>query len=189
MPHPNKRKKLNLQAQNLRELWLRFVIQNSLPLALIEYPSTRELLLGLDDDADNLLPSSHNTVAADLKRAYFFKRDLIKESLLSVTFSIHLVIDLWTSPNYLSLLGVVAQYNSRDYGLQALMSEELHRIRATNAKITKKRNIKVIYISQRESLTIQEAVELSHQPLEANECSGCRSVEHTARTCPVIKGS
>ena len=45
------------------------------------------------------------------------------------------------------------------------MTEELKYIQATNAKVIKKRNIKVKYITQRESLTIKEVIELPYKPL------------------------
>jgi hypothetical protein len=89
----------------------------------------------------------------------------------------------------------------------AIMTEQLEHAQALNAKVVKKRNIKVKYITQRESLTIKEAIELSQVPVappEASQsgdgdatpraasraprrCSGCMSTEHTARTCPALK--
>ena len=98
---------------------------------------------------------------------------------------------------------------SAKLALQAavIMTKELKRAQATNAKVVKKRNIKVKYITQRESLIIKEAIELSHKPsapLEVAQngsgnatpkassqaprhCSGCGLTGHTVRTCQALK--
>ena len=89
----------------------------------------------------------------------------------------------------------------------ATMTEQLKRAQTTNAKVVKKCNIKVKYVTQRESLTIKEATELSQEPPAPPEvtqsgsgdatpqassraprhCSGCGSTTHTARTCQALK--
>ena len=85
----------------------------------------------------------------------------------------------------------------------AIITEELKRSKALKAKVIKKRNSKVKYITQREHLTIKEAVELSQKsivPPEATQgedddttpkysnralrrCGGCMSTGHSIRTC------
>ena len=87
------------------------------------------------------------------------------------------------------------------------MATELSKARVTSAKITKKRNTKVKYLTQRESLTIGEAIKASATLQERSEatqsgigvatpqasitavrhCSACRSLEHNRRSCPVLK--
>lgn len=89
----------------------------------------------------------------------------------------------------------------------AIMAEKLRRLEALNAKVTKKRNIKIKYITQEESLIIEEGIQLLEEPLAPPEgaqsssgdatpkasnraprhCSGCGSTEHTARTCPALR--
>jgi hypothetical protein len=87
------------------------------------------------------------------------------------------------------------------------MTKELERSKALNAKVVKKRNVKVKYITQRESLTMKEAVELSQEsiaPPEATQnegsdatprdsnraqrrCRRCMSTGHNIRTCSARK--
>jgi hypothetical protein len=89
----------------------------------------------------------------------------------------------------------------------AILTEENKRLRAANARVTKKRAKKVKYLTQYESLTIQEGIEALEQPLApqiaaqvgggdatpktsnraVRHCSSCRSTEHIARTCPTLK--
>ena len=53
----------------------------------------------------------------------------------------------------------------------AITTEELKRSKALNAKVVKKRNSKVKYITQRESLTMKEAVELSQKTIAPPEAT------------------
>jgi hypothetical protein len=111
-----------------------------------------------------------------------------------------------TSPTMVAMKKIA---NSAKLALQAsaIITEELERSKALNAKVVKKRNVKVKYITQRENLTIKEAVELSQEsiaPPEATQseggdatpkdssralrrCRGCTSTRHNIRTCPTRK--
>jgi hypothetical protein len=81
-----------------------------------------------------------------------------------------------------------------------LIATELIKAQVTSAKIIKKRNIKVKYLTQQESLTIGEAIKALialQERLEATQsniilkavyhCSACKSPEHNRRTCPALK--
>jgi hypothetical protein len=107
-----------------------------------------------------------------------------------------------TSPTIVAMKKIA---KSAKLALQAsaIITEELKRSKALNAKVIKKRNSKVKYITQRENLTIKEAVELSQKsiaPPEATQsedgdttpkdsnralrrCRGCMSTGHNIRTC------
>lgn len=111
-----------------------------------------------------------------------------------------------TSP---TIVAIKKMAKSAKLALQAtaIMAEQLERAQARNAKVVKKRNIKVKYITQRESLILKEAVELSQEPvappeatqsedsdatLEASSrapyrCRGCILTRHNVRTCPARK--
>lgn len=78
----------------------------------------------------------------------------------------------------------------------SILSEQIKGLQANNAKQVKKRNIKVKYITQRESLTVSEAIGLSQRLQGATpkasisvirHCSSCGSPEHNRRTCPALK--
>ena len=107
-----------------------------------------------------------------------------------------------TSPTMVAMKKIA---KSAKLALQAsaIITEELERSKALNAKVVKKRNVKVKYITQRENLTIKEAVELSQEsiaPPEATQSEGgdatpkdssralrryrgCMSTGHNIRTC------
>ena len=78
----------------------------------------------------------------------------------------------------------------------SILSEQIKGLQANNAKQVKKRNIKVKYITQRESLTVSEGIGLSQRLQDATpkasisvirHCSSCGSPEHNRRTCPALK--
>jgi hypothetical protein len=125
MEPPVKRRKTaievhDLNGDELRELFSRYVSQNNLPLSHCESPSFRALLQYCNPAANQLLPRCSSTIKANLERSYVNKKAAIKQELQSSLSSIHLAPDGWSSPNGLGLLGVVAHFVSAEYGLQHL---------------------------------------------------------------------
>ena len=83
-----------------------------------------------------------------------------------------------------------------------LLADENKRLRAANERQTKKRAVRRSYIAKGGVLTVQEGLDRSvttnlepteqftggvkEQQIRApRTCSMCRSLEHTARTCPL----
>jgi hypothetical protein len=63
------------------------------------YPAVHKLLLALGETIRNLIEQ------------YFLKRKAeLKESLARCKSKVHFSFDLWTSPNHLALLGIIAHY-------------------------------------------------------------------------------
>jgi len=57
-----------------------------------------------------MLPASANTIRAWIVRSYDTERQMIQKSLGKSRSRIHFTMDMWTSPNHLALLGIVAHY-------------------------------------------------------------------------------
>ena len=86
----------------------------------------------------------------------------------------------------------------------AILKEEVHKLQAANKRVKKKREKKRLYVGRGGVLTAQEVQEAQNQPKPIaktpiqvveepgsqvptrapHKCSVCRSVEHTACTCP-----
>ena len=83
-----------------------------------------------------------------------------------------------------------------------LLAEENRQLRSENERQKRKRAKKRAFIATRGVLTIQEGRDLSQntnivpesgsipqeaarQPRAPRKCSMCKSLEHTARTCPI----
>jgi hypothetical protein len=64
----------------------------------------------LNKKVDNWLPHSHNTVREWVFRQYKIKRDSQIQRLQSALSDIHIMADLWSSPNRLPVLGITAAY-------------------------------------------------------------------------------
>ncbi|KAI7763505.1 hypothetical protein LZL87_013897 [Fusarium oxysporum] len=100
--NPRKRRRLNdqsgdsIEPDQLEALYVRFITACSLPFRLVECPEFRALLAYINNDIETWLPDTHDTVKTWIMRH----------------------CDLWTSPNSLAILGVVAYYVTEDGQLE-----------------------------------------------------------------------
>jgi len=72
----------------------------------------------LNSDINVWLPSSSTTIYAWVLRQFYDHKEDIKTKIQSARSKIHISCDLWTSPNSLAILGVIAHYISEDGTLQ-----------------------------------------------------------------------
>ena len=61
-----------------------------------------------------ILPESHSTVHNYTERSFLRHKDIVRRLLQSAASSIHIALDIWTSPNRWLLLGIVANFTSVD---------------------------------------------------------------------------
>ena len=121
-----KRRKLNtcggtgqsISGGHLEVLYVKFITACHLPLRLVECPEFRDLLNYINNDIDTWLPVSHTTVTDWVLRQFSSMKQNMKSRLQGACTDIHISCDLWTSPNCLPILGVVAQYISEDGKLE-----------------------------------------------------------------------
>ncbi|ODA84313.1 hypothetical protein RJ55_02833 [Drechmeria coniospora] len=93
---------------------------------LDDYPATllpaisafRALLAYLNTDVDTWLPDTHETIRKWIMRQYGVQREKVKQRIQSAKSRIHISCDLWTSPNSLAILGIVAHYVTEDGQLE-----------------------------------------------------------------------
>jgi hypothetical protein len=122
-----KRRKLNtcggtgqsISGSHLEVLYVKFITACHLPLRLVECPEFRDLLNYINNDIDTWLPASHTTITEWVLRQFSSMKESMKSRLQSARTDIHISCDLWTSPNCLPILGVVAHYISEDGKLEA----------------------------------------------------------------------
>lgn len=113
---PRKRRRLNDQSgesinpDELESLYVRFVTAASLPLRLVECAEFRAFLTCLNADIDTWLPDTHDSVKKWVMRQYKSRKEKVKQRIQSARSQIHVSCDLWTSPNSLAILGIVAHY-------------------------------------------------------------------------------
>lgn len=122
--NPRKRRRLNDQCgdsidpDQLEALYVRFITACSLPFRLIECPEFRALLAYLNTDIDTWLPDTHETIRKWIMRQYEVQKEKVKQRIQSSKSRIHISCDLWTSPNSLAILGIVAHYVTEDGQLE-----------------------------------------------------------------------
>ncbi|OWT42447.1 hypothetical protein VFPPC_18547 [Pochonia chlamydosporia 170] len=119
-----KRRRLNdqygdsIDPDQLEVLYVRFITACSLPFRLVECPEFRALLAYINADIDTWLPDTHQTVKTWIMRQYEDQKEKVKQRIQSAKSRIHISCDLWTSPNSLAILGVVAHYVTEDCKLE-----------------------------------------------------------------------
>jgi hypothetical protein len=122
--NPHKRRRLNDQPGDsinpdpLEVLYVRFITACSLPFRLVECPEFRVLLAYINKDVDTWLPNTHETIRKWIMRQYEDQKEKVKQRIQSAKSRIHISCDLWTSPNSLAILGIVAHYVTEDGQLE-----------------------------------------------------------------------
>jgi hypothetical protein len=81
---------------------------------MVEHVDFRALLQYLNPMVDTWLPASHTTIQLWSLRIFEAEKIKIQQALHSATSKIHFTVDLWTSPNTLSILGAIAHYTAEN---------------------------------------------------------------------------
>jgi hypothetical protein len=85
---------------------------------MVECSEFRALLYYINGDIDTWLPASHSTIQEWVLRQFEAQKSKVKGLLQRSKTKIHISCDLWSSPNALAILGVVAHYITGDGELQ-----------------------------------------------------------------------
>jgi hypothetical protein len=112
--HKRRRTQNSLNPDQFEQLYVRWIARCSVPLRMVECVEFRALLQFGNDTVDDWLPRSHNTVKGWVLRTFELEKDHIKAALLNSLSKIHISCDLWTSPNSLAILGMVAHFIAED---------------------------------------------------------------------------
>lgn len=94
----------------LELLIVRWMSSCSIALHMVENDEFRALLNYLYRDIDAWLPTTHRTISNWIFRTRDEHKATKMEALLNAKSVIHIILDLWTSPTTLSVLGVVFSF-------------------------------------------------------------------------------
>jgi hypothetical protein len=113
----HKRRKLTTEAgaidgAHLEILYIRWITACGVPFRMVEIEEFRALLLYLNPHIDTFLPSSHSTIRQWVIRTYEAEKSQVQVKLQCALSKVHFTVDLWTSPNSLAILGMIAHYVS-----------------------------------------------------------------------------
>lgn len=126
--HSNKRLRANTAGQDgtfdpkvFRELYAQYVFMDDLSMQHCKSAAFRSLLHYISPLANDALPTSHSTIAADIESAYNIRKAVVIASMHSALSTIHISPDGWTAPNGLGLLGVTCRFMASDNTQQQLV--------------------------------------------------------------------
>ena len=131
--------------------------------------SSNEVLDGLSvinpPSPSELCSSSINSITNTSKTVR-----LIEKQQTAISHQQHVLERRSASPTIVAIKKI-AKSAKLTLQASAIITEELKRSKALNTNVTEKRNCKVKYITQRDSLTIKEAVDLSQKSIAPPEAT------------------
>ena len=77
---------------------------------MVKCDEFQALIQYINNTSSDWLPTSHNTVKEWVIRTFKQEQEHVKQSLQSAQSKVHFSCDLWTSPNSLAILGVIAHF-------------------------------------------------------------------------------
>ena len=89
---------------------LDLVVVRRLPFSCVGWPEFHAFIQALNPHGSTFIPTSHNTLKKHVTAWYIQAKDIVRKRLQSSQTSIHLAIDIWTSPSNDLLLGVCASF-------------------------------------------------------------------------------
>jgi hypothetical protein len=99
-----------LHRQLINEALVSLIATRNLSFRILEWPEFHTFCRLLNPQSKDFLHTAHSTVPRLIEKSFTARKDLIRKKLQSALSSIHLSLDIWTSPNRHLLLGVCAHF-------------------------------------------------------------------------------
>ena len=106
------RKHLNRDVINTALLNL--IITLNLSFRIVERTEFHLFCQALNLESRSFVPSAHSEVYAKLVDSFESEKDLVRKRLQSAISSLHISVDIWTTPNFYSCLAVCCSFVDRD---------------------------------------------------------------------------
>jgi flavin-binding protein dodecin len=107
-----------LDSAVVEQLYVRWITTCGVSFRMATLLEFRALLYYLNPEIDNWLPNSIPTIRTWTLRTYEAQKQQIKREVQSALSKVHFTVDLWTSPNTLAILGIIAHYISESGQLE-----------------------------------------------------------------------
>ena len=113
----------------LQDLAIGHIINSNVPFNTFEDPWLQRILTWTDQSkARGFTPLARGTLSRNLERVFLEGKAAVQKELDNARTAIHISFDLWTSPNQLSMIGVIAHFIDRNYLYQTrLLALKNHR--------------------------------------------------------------
>jgi len=86
------------------------IVVRNLPFSTVEWPEFHTFCQVLNPESKDFVTTTHSQVKNKIEKAYEIHKDTVRKKLQSALTSIHLSVDIWTSPNKHLLLGVTGDF-------------------------------------------------------------------------------
>ena len=108
----------NLDPSVIEQLYVRWITTCGVSFRMATLSEFRALLHYLNPEIDNWLPNSIPTIRTWTLRTYEAQKQQVKCEIQLALSKVHFTLDLWTSPNALAILGMIAHYTSESGELE-----------------------------------------------------------------------
>ena len=102
--------KNHLDQNVINEALISLIVVRNLPLRMVEQSEFHTLCQVLNPKSDSYITTAHSQIRQKIKEAWQIHKDTICKKLQPALSSIHLLVDIWTSPNRHLLLVVTADF-------------------------------------------------------------------------------
>ena len=111
----------------VEQLYIRWITTYGVSFRIATLSEFRALLYYPNPEIDNWLPNSIPTIQTWILHTYEAQKQQIKHEVQSALSEARFTVDLWTSPNSLAILGIIAYYISETGQLEhsVLVLQEL----------------------------------------------------------------
>jgi hypothetical protein len=99
-----------LDQNTINEALISLIVVRNLPFRMVEWPEFHTFCQVLNPKSVRFITTAHSQIGRKIKEAWQTHKDTVRKKLQSALSSIHLSVDIWTSPNRLLLLAVTADF-------------------------------------------------------------------------------
>lgn len=107
--------------ENLKLRLIEWIVVMHITFSQVQNDWFRRFLAVLSPRLEQWIPKAGNTVRAWILSEFERRQEDIRKQLHGSRSRIHLSFDLWTSPNHMSFVGVVAHYVSSQYKVETVL--------------------------------------------------------------------
>jgi hypothetical protein len=94
----------------INEALVSLIVVRNLPFRMVEWPEFHTFCQVLNPKSDSFITTAHSQIGRKIREAWQTHKDTVRKKLQSALSSIHLSVDIWTSPNRHLLLAVTADF-------------------------------------------------------------------------------
>lgn len=92
------------------EALVALIVTRNIPFSLVEWPEFHALCRVLNPESEDYIITAHTSVPKRIEQSWQAQKDIVRKKLQSASSSIHLSLDIWTSPNRILFLGICAHF-------------------------------------------------------------------------------